>query len=339
MTGGPDLPGPLVLRGAVAPEERAALARGAVATARGDLVRLRLTGPERVACLQGLVTCDVAAPGDGAHLFGALLTPKGMIVSTLWITRLGEEILVELPQGAAGDVRDTFTRTLPPRLCRCEDVTAATTTIGVYGPKARAALSGATGDANPPEAGRAARLGIGEASVLAAGVAARGLAGWDLVAGSPAGAVVLAALRAHGAVAVGPALLEERRILAGCPRIGAEVDGHSLPQEVRLDELGAVSFAKGCYVGQETVARLHFRGHANRRLMGLVLGETPPPSLPLEVQGDGRPLGRLTSAAWSEDHGRYLGLAVLRREVEPGTAVILDGGATAVVHALPWAAP
>ena len=150
---------------------------------------------------------------------------------------------------------------------------------------------------------------------------------------------VLAALHRHGAVAAGPALLEERRILAGYPRVGAEVDDHTLPQEVRLDELGGVSFEKGCYVGQETVARLHFRGHANRRLMGLALGTEPPALLPLDVPGDARPLGRLTSAAWSEAHGRYLGLAVLRHEVAVHATVGLGGGATAVVHALPWAAP
>lgn len=339
MTGGFDPRSPFVPRGAVAADERAALARGAVAAVRRDLTRLRLTGPGRVACLQGLVTCDVESPGDGAHLFGALLTPKGMIRTTLWITRLDDAILVEMPQGAAGGVRDTFTRTLPPRLCRCEDVTPTTTTIGLYGAAAREALAGPTGGAIAPPVGRAAQLVIAGEPVLVAGVSARGVAGCDLVAPSHAEESVLAALRAHGAVAAGPALLEERRILAGHPRVGAEVDDHTLPQEVRLDELGGVSFEKGCYVGQETVARLHFRGHANRRLMGLALGEAPPASLPLEVRGDERSLGRLTSAAWSEDHGRYLGLAVLRREVEPDAAVLLEGGATAVVRALPWTAP
>lgn len=339
MTGGFDQRAPFVPRGAVAPGERAALAQGAVAAVRGDLTRLRLTGPGRVACLQGLVTCDVEFPGDGAHLFGALLTPKGMIVTTLWITRLDDAILVEIPQGPAGGVRDTFSRTLPPRLARFDDVTPTTTTIGCYGAAAREALAGATRGAIAPEAGRAARLVIAGEPVLVAAVSARGVAGWDLIAAAPAAGTVLAALHSHGAAPAGAALLEERRIFSGFPREGAEVDDHTLPQEVRLDELGGVSFEKGCYVGQETVARLHFRGHANRRLMGLALGAAPPASLPLEVLGDERPLGRLTSAAWSEDHGQYLGLAVLRREVLPDVTVLLEGGATAVVRALPWAAP
>jgi folate-binding protein YgfZ len=345
LPGATDEPAPLVPRGAVAASERVALAHGAAVAVRRGLVRLHCTGPGRVACLQGLVTYDVESPGDGAHRFGALLTPKGMIVTTLWITRLGDTIHVAAPRVASGPLMHAFARTLPPRLCRFEDVTATTTTIGLYGTRARdvlAAAGGSTGqaqDGGAPGTGRAAWLAIAGVPVLAASVAARGVAGWDLVAPAEAEDAVLAALRTHGAAAAGPALLEERRILAGHPRVGAEVDDHTLPQEVRLDELGGVSFEKGCYVGQETVARLRFRGHANRRLMGLALGAAAPPSLPCEVRHDGRPVGRLTSAAWSERHDRYVGLAVLRREVPAGAAVLLDGDASAEVRDLPWEAP
>ena len=258
-----------------------------MAAVRADLARLRLTGSGRVACLQGLVTCDVEAPGDGAHRFGALLTPKGMIVTTLWLTRLGEAIDVEIPQGAAGPVRDTFARTLPPRLCRVEDVTTTTTSSASTAPRP-------AGCSPPPRAAAARRRrgappgsrSPGHRS-LAAGIAARGVEGFDLVAPADAADAVLAALRAHGAAPAGAALLEERRILAGYPRLGAEIDEHTLPQEVRLDELGGVSYTKGCYVGQETVARVHFRGHANRRLRGLALGAVPPASLPCSVRLDG----------------------------------------------------
>jgi tRNA-modifying protein YgfZ len=339
LHGAPEAQGPLVPRGAVAAAERAALSQGAVAAVRAGLTRLHLTGSGRVACLQGLVTCDVEAPGDGAHGFGALLTPKGMIVTTLWFTRLGEAIHVEMPQGAAGLVRDTFARTLPPRLCRFADVTATTTSIGLYGAASATVLAAAAGGGGAPAPGRAARLAIAGTPVVATGIAARGVAGWDLVAPADAADAVLAALRRHGAHAAGAALLEERRILSGYPRLGAEVDEHTLPQEVRLDELGGVSFEKGCYVGQETVARLHFRGHPNRLLRGLALGAAPPASLPCPVRLDGRTIGRLTSVAWSEGHDRYLGLAVLRRDVAPATPVLLEDGAPAEVRALPWDAP
>jgi aminomethyltransferase len=327
---------PLVRRGAVPREEHRALHSCAVALPRPGLARFRLTGEGRIPCLQGLVTCDVEGPGDGAHLFGALLTPKGMIVAPLWMARLDDAVALELPLEAAEAVRQTFARSLPPRLCRAEDVTASTDSLGLYGPTAGEVLAAASGTAPPAAPGRVARVTVAGCDVLAARVVSRGLDGFDLVAG--AGDAVLAALLAHGAVPAGAALLEERRILAGFPRLGAEIDERAIPQEVGFDELGAVSYTKGCYVGQETVARVHFRGHPNRRLVGLALGGAPPPAPPFELHDGERLLGRLTSAAWSPDAVQYLGLAVLRREVQEGATLALPGGSPAAVHLLPWPA-
>ena len=316
-------PGPLLTRGAVADAERDALAAGAVAVVRTGLALFRLTGGGRVACLQGLVTCDVAGAGDDARRLGALLTVKGMIVSPLWITRLPDALTVETPADAAARVAAVFQRSLPPRLCRAEDVSAASASVGLYGPAAEAVL-GAAGGA--PD------------GTVVARVAERGVVGFECALPAAAGAALAARLVAAGAVAGSPALLEERRILAGVPRLGAEIDDHTLPQEVRLDDLGAVSFTKGCYLGQETVARIHFRGHANRRLAGLLL-EREPPALPLDVRDAGHPVGRLTSACWRASDGRWVGLAVVKRAVADGTSVALSGGGAATVHALPWEAP
>jgi folate-binding protein YgfZ len=325
---------PLVPRGAVPPEEHHALAQGAVAVARDGLARLRLAGVGRLACLQGLVTCDVEGPEDGTHHFGALLTPKGAIVAPLWIARLGDAIALEVPAEAAAAVRQVLARALPPRLCLAEDVTASTASAGLYGPRAPEILAAAAG-APPPAPGRVARMVLAGRDLLVSRVASRGLDGFDLAANGDAGPV-LAALRGHGAAAAGAALLEERRILAGFPRFGAEIDERAIPQEVGFDELGAVSYTKGCYVGQETVARVHFRGHPNRRLVGLALGGAPPPRLPYEFRDGERTLGSLTSAAWSVDAAQYVGLAVLRREVQSGATLALPGGSPAVVQTLPW---
>jgi aminomethyltransferase len=328
---------PLVPRGAVPREEHRALYSGAVALPRPGLARFRLTGEGRIACLQGLVTCDVEGPGDGAHLFGALLTPKGMIVAPLWMARVGDAVAIELPVAAADAVRQTFARSLPPRLCRAEEITASTASLGLYGPTAGDVLAAASGATPPAVPGRAAHVTVAGRDVVASRVAARGLEGFDLLA-SGGGDVVLAALRAHGAAPAGAALLEERRILAGFPRLGAEIDERSIPQEVGFDELGAVSYTKGCYVGQETVARVHFRGHPNRRLVCLALGGAPPPAPPFEIHDGERLLGRLTSAAWSPDAAQFLGLAVLRRDVQEGAILALPGGSPAAVHLLPWPA-
>ncbi|MBA3556016.1 MAG: hypothetical protein H0W29_14815 [Gemmatimonadales bacterium] len=127
--------------------------------------------------------------------------------------------------------------------------------------------------------------------------------------------------------------LHALRILAGWPALGIEIDERTLPQEVRYDEIGGVSYTKGCYTGQETVARIHFRGHTNRELRGVYWDGNGA----LEgraVTAGGREVGTVRSTLTLED--RALGLAVIRREVSPGDEVVA-GGRRALVVALPFA--
>src|SRR5437667_263448 len=160
----------------------------------------------------------------------------------------------------------------------------------------------------------------------------------------------LAAMRQRlvdaGAHAATSDALELARILAGWPRLASEVDEKTIPQEVRFDEIGGVSYTKGCYTGQETVSRLHFRGHANRNLRGLLF-ESDPPAAPASgwsaVTHEDRDVGRVTSIAWLPDGGgsvlgRWIGLAVVRREVPPG-AIVRAAGREARVVELPFDAP
>jgi folate-binding protein YgfZ len=327
-----------VVRGAVDPAERDALTTRAACIVRPGTVVFRLAGGGRVACLQGLVTCDLIQPGDDSRVFGALLTAKGMIVSPLWITRVSDALLVESPAAAATEVAAVFARSLPPRLCTWEDVTPGFASVGVYGPAAGEVVAAVTGAEPPSGADRVARVPWGGATVVVARVIARGLDGFECLVPASGTSAFAAQLTARGAVAVSPALIEERRILGGFPRLGAEIADKTLPQEVRLDELGAISYTKGCYLGQETVARIHFRGHANRYLAGFAL-EREPQSLPLDILERDQVAGRLTSACWWEAGKRWVGLAVVRRSVKPDTVVALAHGSTATVRDLPWEPP
>jgi folate-binding protein YgfZ len=125
------------------------------------------------------------------------------------------------------------------------------------------------------------------------------------------------------------------RVESGRPRLGYEIAGGVIPQEAGLNER-AVSFTKGCYVGQETVARLHYKGKPNRHLRGLRLSETA--ALGDEVHAGDRVVGRIGTAVVSPVHGP-IALAILRREVGPGDRVkVGDGGADAEVADLPFAA-
>jgi folate-binding protein YgfZ len=163
---------------------------------------------------------------------------------------------------------------------------------------------------------------------------------------APAEAVRVAArLTQAGAVTAHAPALELARILAGWPALASEVDERTLPQEVRLDTIGGVSYTKGCYTGQETVSRLHFRGHTNRGLVGLEFEGEPAPDDRLPVFWEDREIGRVSSVAWLPDggtltspSGRWIGLAMLRGEAGAGT-LVHAGGVGARVVALPFALP
>ena len=128
---------------------------------------------------------------------------------------------------------------------------------------------------------------------------------------------------------------ETARIEAGIPRYGREFDGDTMPAEAGLDER-AISFTKGCYPGQEPVARLHYRGHANRGVRGLAFAGDARPEPAAEVLFGEKAVGRVTSPALSPTHGS-IALAVLRREVPDG-AEVDAGGVAAIVKTLPFGA-
>jgi tRNA-modifying protein YgfZ len=142
---------------------------------------------------------------------------------------------------------------------------------------------------------------------------------------------VRAALTDAGAVPVDEAAVDVLRVERGRPRYGVDIDDGTMPEEAGLVER-AVSFTKGCYVGQETVARLHWRGKPNRHLRGLRLSAPVPAGTPL-VLGE-REVGTITSPVVSPEHGP-IALALVRREAEPG-AVLAAGDAEATVVALPF---
>ena len=140
----------------------------------------------------------------------------------------------------------------------------------------------------------------------------------------------------RGAAPVGEAAAEIVRVERGRPRYGIDLDDTVIPQEAGLNER-AVSFTKGCYVGQETVARLYYRGKPNRHLRGLRLSAPAEPGAELRL-GE-RVVGQLTSAVLSPAHGP-IGLALVRREAEPGATVSVgEHGAEAEVVELPFCGP
>jgi len=173
----------------------------------------------------------------------------------------------------------------------------------------------------------------GDAGSLLLGVAPQGAPFAAMAVGDVAATEAFMTRLARGGAAAGTESdLHAARVLAGWPRLGVEIDERTLPQEVRYDEIGGVSYTKGCYVGQETVARLHFRGHTNRELRGLVWDGTAPLDGATVTLQD-KAIGTVRSTLALDD--RMLGLAIVRREAEVG-AEVDAGGQTARLVALPF---
>jgi folate-binding protein YgfZ len=292
---------------------------------------IRVEGPGAIDCLQGLLTCDVVAPGDGAVFYGAMLTTRGMIVADFTVLRDGPNAVTLV---AAPEVRSTIlgllTRQVPPRLARVTDQTETVAVLWLAGLAVADALRRTRMDW-PGESGRLVNQRSDADRVVVARPAEQ--FPWSaLLLGTP-GAVESAARRLQEAGVTEGTVedLETLRILSAWPALGREIDDKTLPQEVRLDELGGVSYTKGCYLGQETVARVHFRGHVNRVLRGLVWRGAELPAT--DVRQGGKVVGRVTSGLTTGDAGVALG--ILRREVEPG-ATVQVGSVDTLVVSLPF---
>ena len=340
----PTAPAPIVSRlnpGDVTAEVVDRLRTGAV-VAPADVAVLDLTGPGAVASFQGLLTSDLEQPGDGAFVYGALLTPKGMIVVDGWAARLGVRVRFTVPSEGRERAAAILQRSVPPRLARTVDRSHDTSVLRVAGGHAVAIL-GASGLPVPPHPGHAieATLDSKDMPLEVARASERAPFTFQITAAAEHQGAVVDRLVRGGAVVADAAALELARILGGWPRLASEVDEKTIPQEIGYDEIGGVSYTKGCYTGQETVSRLHFRGHPNRQLRGLLF-ELDSPAPPAEgwsaVTEDEREVGRVTSIAWLAGADRWIGLAVIRREVQVG-AVVRAAGREARVVTLPFDIP
>ncbi|MEP6573255.1 MAG: hypothetical protein ABJD11_11195 [Gemmatimonadota bacterium] len=291
-----------------------------------------VSGPGALQCLQGLLTNDLVKPGEDSLVYGALLTPKGMILVDEWVIRRPGSLLLIGASSGRDVAIELFRRQLPPRLARVSDRTGEIAVAWLHGEQSLGTLRFSGLGAVPEFPGRVADGGAGTGLVIArapAGAPFTALLTGDADAISRA---IAAFERAGGAR--GDSLDHEAaRIFAGWPALGQEIDEKTLPQEVRFDENEGVSYTKGCYTGQETVARLHFRGHANRELRGLLWEGNAAPLHVGIVNADGRDVGTIRSTIVLP--GCVLGLGLIRREVSPGDTVSA-GGIQAEVVALPF---
>ncbi len=331
---------------------------------RSERGKLALSGAEAKTFLQGQVSNDIEALSPGHGCYAAFLTPKGKMLGDLRVLDAGDELLLDTERVALQDLFNMIRRFSLGYEVELHKRTLERGLLSLLGPAAEAVISGggessgAAGESGVG-AGSGGGSGHGESSVGVAsgggsgrgagelgaeehshsavsigGVPVRAIRtdlGIDVMCNAGDGETVRAALLEAGAAEVSGAAAECLRVERGRPRYGLDLDDSVIPQEAGLNAR-AVSFTKGCYVGQETVARLHYRGKPNRHLRGLRL--SAPANTGDQLTFDGRPVGRLGSVVLSPRFGP-IALAIVRREAPPGSRVAV-GASSADVVELPF---
>jgi len=323
--------------------EYEALRAGCMLVDRGERQRLVFAGEKATETLTGLVTNDVVGLAAGDGQYAAALTPKGKIIADLRIFRQADGLLVDASARAAEGWLATVRKYVNPRVTAYTDLSGQLGDVGVFGAQSRRVAADLTGlsvaalQILPLYGHVVAQHARGP--VIVARVPDAGLEGYELVAAPEVLRELWPRAVDAGATPTGLEAWEVARIEAGRPEWGLDITDGTLAQEANLDELHAISYTKGCYTGQETVARVHFRGHVNRHLRGLrTTHGTPLPYGAQLVDGTGKGVGDVRSATLSPRLGN-IALAMVRREVEPGA--VLDcrwpgGQADVVVWQLPF---
>ena len=311
---------------------------------------LAVRGGDRADFLQGLLTNDVAALAPGSGCYAACLTPQGRMIADMYVFAEPDRLLLEVDGGVAEKLRDRFDDLVFTEDVAITDVTAESAAYGVHGPRAHAVAATLAGGAPPGRmaVGEHCTVDGGEAGpVLVARTDDLGIDGYRLLGRRSASPALGRALEAAGAVAVEAAAAETVRIESGRPVFPTDMDGGTIPLEAGIAER-AISFDKGCYVGQEVIVRILHRGQGRvaRRLAGLVLtapgqADPPQPSAGAEIFAGSEQVGHVTSAVRSPAAGSVIALGYVRRalaDVEGAQVEVAVGAdrAPAAVAALPF---
>jgi len=298
------------------PEGYQALRNGIALVRRLDLGVLGVSGSDRLTWLQGLLTNDVAALPIGGTCEAAYLTPQGRMITDMRVTQFADRTLLEVPASLAAALQRKLDGLLFSEDAQIEDLSDSLTVVDFFGPDRP----------TPHPHVSATRYGRPSTTTFVASHAVN---------------AVVSEWTATGVTETTLDTLDAVRVEAGVPKFLVDMGEHTIPLEAGLEQR-AISFTKGCYVGQEVVIRVMHRGQGRvaKKLVGLLLGSPELSGLPIDVTVSGKVIGALSSAVWSPTLGQSVGLATLHRDyVQPGTKVdiaALVGLVTAEVATLPF---
>jgi folate-binding protein YgfZ len=330
---------------AVFPSAYAAARRRAAFVDRSDRGRIVVSGSERASYLQGLLTNDMTALSAGRGCYAAYLTAQGRMIADLFAYELGDVMLLMMDGAVKDAVMAKLDQFIFSEDVQLGDVTATFAQAGVVGPDAAEAVASALGtiaaDALTalPEHGNVRVEWRGGAAIVTR-ITDTGEPGFDVYVERPQLAALTSALAAGEVPEMDEATAETLRIETGVPRFHRDMDEETIPLEAGI-ETRAISFTKGCYVGQEVIIRVLHRGHGRvaRRLVGIAVDGGGAPPRGARIEAGGREIGEVTSSTLSPALQRPIALGYVHRDfVEPGTKVTI-GAASAEVKALPFVAP
>jgi folate-binding protein YgfZ len=308
---------------------------------RSDRGLIVVSGSDRATYLQGLLTNDIVGLKSGTGCYAAYLTPQGRMITDLFVYELGDVMLLALPRPQKDAVLAKLDQLVFAEDVQLGDVTATFLATGIVGPSAPATLADILGLAVDdlgmmPEHGNR-RATFEDRPVILTRTSDTGAMGFDVYVESAKADLFRTALMSNGVQNLDPETAEVIRIEAGIPKFNQDMDEDTIPLEAGI-ESQAISFSKGCYVGQEVIIRVLHRGHGRvaRKLAGLVTEGEASPSIGARVTSNGREIGNVTSAAISPTLNRPVALAYLHRDfLAEGTAVMVDD-VNASVERLPF---
>ena len=314
-----------------------ALKEAAAIGAVAPRIAIGITGKDRSAYLQGLLTNDVEALEAGGGCYSAWLTPQGRMLTDLHIFESGDMILLDVPAPLGPATLQRLDQFLFSEDVQFADLSEALTSVWVHGPQAAAILERvlALRDRRPGPLDPAsftdwveyqnARAEFSGSPVVVARVSQLGVPGFGVYVEPSRAEDLKLALQAAGATLADPPAIETARIEAGYPLFGVDMTEDTIPLEAGI-EGRAISLSKGCYVGQEVIIRVLHRGQGRvaRKLIALRI-EADPPSRGTKIWSGERDIGFVTSAVPASRSGTVALGYVHRDFVQPGTRVEIEG--------------
>lgn len=295
---------------------------------RSNRLRMLFTGGQPAATLTGLVTNDVVSLRSGEGQFAGALTAKGKVIADLRILARTDDVLVDCGEDCGPAFAAMIRRYVNPRLAKYTDVSAVLRCVGVYGPDSAAAVAAVLSCdtqaviALAPHHHLVAQFNDTPVHLLRA-VAIDGI-GFDCCVPVEQASALWAAFERYGVRPVGRTAFEIARVEAGIPRWGIDMTEETLAHEAGLDALGGISYTKGCYTGQETVARLHFRGHVNK-LLRVIRAASPLTTGASILNATGDVVGDVRSVASSPRAG-HVAIAMVRIAHGEGLVAVSENG-------------